>query len=108
MKTSLFSFLVGFGVSVIIAPLIIKLIQKLKGGQPILNYVEAHINKSGTPTMGGIIFLLGSIVSFLCFSLNNNILALICLMCLLGYGTLGFLDDFIKVKFNLILFYLIL
>lgn len=100
MKTSLFSFLVGFGVSVIIAPLIIKLIQKLKGGQPILNYVEAHINKSGTPTMGGIIFLLGSIVSFLCFSLNNNTLALICLMCLLGYGTLGFLDDFIKVKFK--------
>lgn len=100
MKIALFSFLVGFGISVVIAPLIIKLIQKLKGGQPILNYVEAHINKSGTPTMGGLIFLIGSICVFLCFCMSNNTLALVSLACLLGYGILGFLDDFIKVKFK--------
>ena len=100
MTTALFSFLIGFLFCVIIAPIIIKLINKLKGGQPILNYVEAHINKSGTPTMGGLIFLFGGVVCFLCF-LNANIkLATVCLACLLGYGTLGFLDDFIKVKFK--------
>ncbi len=100
VKTTLFSFLVGFGVSVILMPLIIKLIKKLKAGQPILNYVEAHVTKSGTPTMGGIIFLIGSIICFLVFYNSNNFLALVCLCCLLGYGIIGFLDDFIKVKFK--------
>ena len=100
MKTALFSFLIGFGFSVVLMPIIIKLIYKLKGGQPILNYVEAHVNKSGTPTMGGIIFLVGAIVCFLCFYNYNNFLALVCLCCLLGYGIIGFLDDFIKVRFK--------
>ena len=100
MIQALYSFLVGFVFCVVLAPLIIKLINKLKGGQPILNYVEAHTNKSGTPTMGGIIFLLGAVVCFLCFYNKNNQLALICLVCLLGYGLLGFLDDFIKVRFK--------
>lgn len=100
MTTALYSFLIGFGVCVILAPLIIKLINKLKGGQPILNYVEAHVNKSGTPTMGGIIFLIGGLVCFLCFINSNVKLASVCLACLLGYGILGWLDDFIKVKFK--------
>ena len=83
MKIALFSFLVGFGISVVIAPLIIKLIQKLKGGQPILNYVEAHINKSGTPTMGGIIFIVSTIftILFLCFTnklkISSNLLIIL-------------------------------
>lgn len=100
MTSALFSFLIGFIVCVVLSPVVIKLINKLKGGQPILNYVESHANKSGTATMGGIIFIFGGVVCFLCF-LNNHInLALTCLMCLLGYGVLGFLDDFIKVRFK--------
>ena len=100
MKTALFSFLIGFGFSVLLMPLIIKVIYKLKGGQPILNYVEAHVTKSGTPTMGGVVFLLGAIVCFLSFYNSNNFLALVCLCCLLGYGVIGFLDDFRKVRFK--------
>lgn len=100
MTQALYSFLIGFLVCVVLGPLIIKLIHKLKGGQPILNYVEAHVSKSGTPTMGGLIFLLGAVVCFLCFLNSNNQLALVCLACMLSYGLLGFLDDFIKVKFK--------
>ncbi len=100
LKTALFSFLVGFLSSVIIAPFVIRLINKLKGGQPILNYVEAHFSKSGTPTMGGVIFIFGSIVSYISFSKGNSMLALVCLACLLGYGIFGGLDDFIKIKFK--------
>lgn len=100
MQNALFSFLIGFLASVIFAPLIIKAVIKVKGTQPILGYVEAHKNKSGTPTMGGLIFLLGALVCFLCFINSNIKLASVCLACLLGYGILGFLDDFIKVKFK--------
>jgi phospho-N-acetylmuramoyl-pentapeptide-transferase len=100
LTQALYSFLVGFLVCVVLAPLIIKLINKLKAGQPILGYVEAHMNKSGTPTMGGLIFLLGAVICFLCFYNSNNQLALICLACMLSYGLLGFLDDFIKVRFK--------
>lgn len=100
MTRTLYSFLVGFFISVILLPFVIKLINKLKGSQPILNYVEAHSKKSGTPTMGGIIFLIGSVICFLLFYSNHNYLSLICLACLVGYGLLGFLDDFIKVKFK--------
>ncbi len=100
MQNALFSFLIGFLASVILAPFIIKAVLKVKGTQPILGYVEAHMNKSGTPTMGGLIFLFGSIVCFLSFINSNLKLAAICIACLLGYGVLGFLDDFIKVKFK--------
>ena len=100
METALFSFLIGFLFCLVLSPIVIKLINKLKGGQPILNYVEAHVNKSGTPTMGGLIFLFGAVVCFLCFINSNTTLSLVCLACLLGYGILGFLDDFIKVKFK--------
>ena len=100
MTRTLYSFLVGFFISVVLLPVIIKLINKLKGSQPILNYVEAHSNKSGTPTMGGIIFLIGSVICFFIFYSNHSYLALVCLACLVAYGLLGFLDDFIKVRFK--------
>lgn len=100
MKNAMFSFLIGFFASLIFAMPIIKFVLKLKGTQPILGYVEAHHNKSGTPTMGGLIFLLGATVCFLCFMGNNIKLVSICIACLLGYGIVGFLDDFIKVKFK--------
>lgn len=100
LTQALYSFLIGFLVCVVLAPLIIKLIGKLKAGQPILNYVEAHMSKSGTPTMGGLIFLVGAVVCFLSFYNLNSRLALVCLACMLSYGLLGFLDDFIKVRFK--------
>ncbi|MBR2467441.1 MAG: phospho-N-acetylmuramoyl-pentapeptide-transferase [Clostridia bacterium] len=100
MKEALFNFFVGFLASVILMPFVIKLINKLKGGQPILNYVEAHASKSGTPTMGGVIFLIGSLLCFLVFYNSHNFLALVALCSMLGYGLIGFLDDFIKVRFK--------
>lgn len=98
MKNAILSLLISFFVAVMLAPIIIKLIRKLKGGQPILGYVETHKNKEGTPTMGGLIFILGIVVAFFCFMNENVKLASIALGTMLGYGLLGFLDDFIKVK----------
>lgn len=94
------SILVGFFVCVIIAPWCIKGLRRLKVGQPILGYVDTHLSKAGTPTMGGVIFLIGLIITYL-FSLSAySKLSTIIFATTLAYGLLGFLDDFIKIKFK--------
>ena len=85
-------FAVGFGF------IIIPLLKKLKFGQSILNYVSEHNYKSGTPTMGGIIFILSSTISFFFFSTKNKYLSIVCLVVGLSYMAVGFIDDFIKIK----------
>ncbi len=57
IKISL-ALITSFALAMLIAPLIIRMMRALKAGQPILKYVDKHEGKSGTPTMGGIIFLL--------------------------------------------------
>lgn len=56
--------------------------------------------KSGTPTMGGVGFILAAIVASLAFSERARTLLLIALTVMAGYAVVGFLDDFIKVYFK--------
>lgn len=78
----------------------ISFIKREKVKQVILNYVESHSAKSGTPTMGGIIFIISiSIVSLICFYGKSSI-ATMAVMIFVAYGLVGFLDDFIKFKFK--------
>lgn len=100
MQNALLGFLVSFSVSLLIAPFIISFFNKIKNGQPILGYVESHYKKSGTPTMGGVIFIAGTVVAFLLTMGENVRLSVIAIAAMLGYGLLGFLDDFIKVKYK--------
>ena len=90
--------LVSFGIAVVIAPLIIRLTRKLKFGQNILHYVESHSEKQGTPTMGGIIFIISTIYASIIFFDDSFQFALMCLAIFFGFAILGFLDDFIKIK----------
>ncbi len=93
-------FIYGFFVTLIISPFVISFIKKEKVKQVILNYVEAHSGKAGTPTMGGIIFLVSiSLVAFICFE-GASSLATVAILVFLSYGLVGFLDDFIKFKFK--------
>lgn len=80
----------------IIAPLTIKIMKKLKAGQVILGYVEQHSKKEGTPTMGGFIFIVP--VAAVALSAGYGKLTLVAVLLMLGYGLLGFLDDFIKIR----------
>ena len=100
MKLGLWNLIVSFVVSILIAPIIIRWLRKLKFGQSILVYVEQHKTKSGTATMGGIIFILSTIITAMFFIKKDNMLSIICLLGFLAFGVLGFLDDFIKIKFK--------
>jgi len=90
----------GFFVTLIISPFVISFIKREKVKQVILTYVESHSVKSGTPTMGGIIFLISIlIVSLICFN-GESQLSKFSLLIFIAYGMIGFFDDFIKFKFK--------
>lgn len=89
-----------FLLSLVISPFVISLIKREKVKQVILHYVDNHQAKSGTPTMGGIIFLLSiSIIAFIFFK-GSYTLAGVSLIVFIAYGITGFLDDFLKFKFK--------
>lgn len=74
--------------------------KKIKASQSILHYVDKHVSKEGTPTMGGLIFLLTLVFSS-CFLLEySTFLAWFLLAITFAYALLGFLDDFIKVHYH--------
>ena len=100
VKNIYLMFLIGFCISFAIGKPIINLITRLKGGQNILEYVDVHKVKQGTPTMGGIIFITGLIVCFFTILDNNSRLISITILVTIAYGILGFLDDFLKIKFK--------
>lgn len=86
-------------VSLITGPILIPLLRILKFGQSIrLEGPKSHMKKTGTPTIGGVIFLLGITASVLITSSKPiSPVTLVCLVAMLGFGLIGFLDDFIKV-----------
>lgn len=89
-----------FFVTLAISPFVISFIKREKVKQVILTYVEEHKGKAGTPTMGGIIFLISiSIVSLICLK-EHSTLAKLTIFIFLAYGIVGFLDDFLKFKFK--------
>ena len=92
--------LLSFFVSVIISPLIIKITKKIKFNQPVYEYVEQHSKKSGTPTMGGLIFLFSFLLPFFILLKGNHTMANVILVITMGFGIIGFADDFLKIKFK--------
>lgn len=96
-----FTILLGFLVSVILAPLFIPFLKRLKFGQSIREEgPKSHKKKSGTPTMGGIVIILSIVMTTLIMIekyAEPTVETYLLIFVLLGFGLLGFLDDFIKV-----------
>ena len=72
----------------------------MKARQTVLHYVESHASKSGTPTMGGLIFIFAALISSALFLWSQSFYAWMSLLVTTAFGVLGFLDDFIKIHFH--------
>ena len=89
--------ILSFSVSVILSPVIIPFLKKLKAGQTVRDDgPKTHLKKSGTPTMGGIIILLSVVITSV-FYMRNYPKIMPVLFVTLGFGIIGFFDDYIKV-----------
>lgn len=100
MKLIIFAGIVSLIFSLILGYFYIKQMKKIRLGQPILKYVEAHKIKSGTPTMGGLFFIIPSCICFFIFCGFNGRLSVVATAIGLSFTAVGFLDDFIKLKFR--------
>ncbi|MBB3127361.1 phospho-N-acetylmuramoyl-pentapeptide-transferase [Paenibacillus rhizosphaerae] len=91
---------VSFILAVIAAPLLIPLLRRMKFGQQVRDDgPQTHLKKAGTPTMGGIVIILAFTLAFLKFSVINTDFYVL-LVATLGFGLVGFLDDYIKIVFK--------
>ena len=91
------SLFLAFFITVLVAPNFIPFLVKLKFGQTVRDDgPQSHLKKNGTPTMGGIVFLIGITFGTLVFGLRYKDSIPVLLMTL-GFGLVGFLDDYIKV-----------
>lgn len=89
--------IISFTIIVVLGPIIIPFLKKLKVGQTVRDDgPQTHLKKTGTPTMGGILILLAVVVTSLIYVENYPKIIPI-LFLTLGFGLIGFLDDYIKV-----------
>ena len=105
MIRAIISFIVAFAVTALVGRFLIPWLHALKAGQTIKEIgPKWHMNKQGTPTMGGIMFIVGIFVAILAAGWQDfkagDFSALIVFAFALVFGIIGFIDDFCKVKFH--------
>ena len=89
--------LMSFGISVVLGPFVIPFLRRLKVGQTVREEgPQSHLKKSGTPTMGGLMILTAIVITSLVYMERYPGISPI-LFLTLGFGLIGFLDDYIKV-----------
>jgi phospho-N-acetylmuramoyl-pentapeptide-transferase len=112
MRSIIVAILVAFVVSLFGTPIAIRAFTRLKAGQPIrTDGPQAHITKKGTPTMGGVVFIVATVIAYVAGHLTlttlpekqiaqvtPTITALVLLGLFVFCGAVGFIDDFLKVR----------
>lgn len=98
MQQLIWPLVVGFLLSLAAGPVVLPILRRLKMGQSVRDDgPQTHLIKQGTPTIGGLIFLFGGLVSALLFTRQSYGFAVFSVLITLGFGAVGFLDDYIKV-----------
>ncbi|PLS16590.1 phospho-N-acetylmuramoyl-pentapeptide-transferase [Bacillus sp. M6-12] len=96
-----YTMILGFLITVLLSPIIIPFLRRLKFGQSIREEgPKSHQKKSGTPTMGGVMIMIGITAATLIMTFKYSepsVRTYLLLFVTLGFGLLGFMDDFIKV-----------
>ena len=103
LTKAVFAIMIGFLSSTVLGLFLIPLLKKIHLGQKISVFVgEAHRKKEGTPTMGGLIFIVPTILSTLALIVTDKVSYTsnlgIVLLVFIGYACIGFLDDFLSVR----------
>ncbi|HPO76571.1 MAG TPA: phospho-N-acetylmuramoyl-pentapeptide-transferase [Thermoclostridium caenicola] len=93
----LLAYLIAFAMSLALARIMIPLLKRLKCGQTVREEgPESHKAKSGTPTMGGLLFLIPMVLVGGWYAIKDHRI-LVLILVTLGFGLIGFLDDYLKV-----------
>lgn len=89
--------IIAFLISVVLCPILIPFLKRLKFGQYIRDEgPQSHLKKAGTPTMGGIVILLSIVITSVIYIRGNKEMVPV-LFVTIGFGLIGFLDDYLKV-----------
>ncbi len=96
---SAYAALTALLVAFLFGPVIIKKLREVKFGQSVrLDGPQTHLVKTGTPTMGGLLILAAVVAATLLWVDLSNRYVWVCLLSMLGFGLIGFLDDWLKIK----------
>lgn len=97
--------LLGFILAIITGVILIPILKRFHIGQYVSHYIgERHLKKEGTPTMGGLIFIIPTIIALILLYFNDSIEIshnlIILVFVFLTYALLGFIDDYLKIKYH--------
>ena len=103
LTKAIFAIMIGFLSSTVLGLFLIPILKKFRIGQKISIFVgDSHRKKEGTPTMGGLIFIVPTILAILFLLITDKVTYTsnigIVLLVFLGYAAIGFLDDFLSIR----------
>ena len=97
-KILILTFVIGVIIALILGPITIPLLRRLKFGQNIREEgPKSHLKKAGTPTMGGVMFILSTTIVMFVMSDSFSEKGMVALYSLIAFGFIGFLDDLLKI-----------